>query len=151
VLFFDFTAGFLNGMSATAILGVDQQVTATTPTFLPYPNQYTLGLPVSSTNTALQPPQGVFTLGNNLFVADTYANRIVEYDQPQNWMFGTSASATAANPSPAILSTNLIGQVSLTALGGYPNEGNASPNPSPVRSTPRIPVCGSRTRATTGC
>jgi uncharacterized protein (TIGR03437 family) len=123
VLFFDFTAGFFNGMSATDILGVNQLVTQTTPTFLPYPNQYTLGMPVSSTNTSLQPPQGVFTLGNNVFVCDTYANRIVEYDQPQNW-----PAPTVANPSPAILSTNLIGQVSLTVFGSPANKGQASPD-----------------------
>ncbi len=126
VLFFDFTAGFFNGMAATDVLGVNQQQTQSTPTFLPYPNQYTLGMPVSSANTSLQPPQGVFTLGNNLFVCDTYANRIVEYDQPQNWQ-----TPTAANPSPALLSTNLIGQIALSmansALVSSPNEGLASP------------------------
>ncbi len=82
------------GQPASRVLGiVPQQQPALT-----YPNQYSLG-----SAPGVSPPNGVFTMGNNLFVADTGAHRIVEYDVPAKWPVQTTQV-----PSPPII--NVIGQ-----------------------------------------
>jgi uncharacterized protein (TIGR03437 family) len=62
----------------------------------PYPNTYSLGMPVSGGGLAI--PRCLFTSGDQLFVCDTGANRIVQYDSPGKW-----AVATAIAPSPVFL------------------------------------------------
>ncbi len=84
-----------------------------------YPNNYSLGAP--NAGGSLVPPQGVFTSGNHLFVADTPSSRIVEYDIPSNW-----PAETAAIPSPQIL--NVIGQLNPSI--GKANQGQAQPGAS---------------------
>jgi uncharacterized protein (TIGR03437 family) len=131
VLYFGVPSSFV---PATRILGVNQRQTTASPTYLPYPNQYTLGIP-SSTNAS---PQGLFTFGNNLFVCDTYANRVVEYDVPQNW-----PQATTLNPSPPnLLTQNLLGQ---TAVSGNNPVLISSANqdlPQPTAQTLDLPFAG---------
>lgn len=90
-----------------------------------YPTQYTLGGQSPSNPANLIPPTGVFTNGTNLFVADTGANRIVEYDIPSKW-----AAESTADPSPAAL--NVYGQVGFSA--GQANMGGAQPNSSTMYS-----------------
>jgi uncharacterized protein (TIGR03437 family) len=75
----------------------------------PYPTQYTLG-----TAGACGPacsPQGVFTLGNYLYVCDTPENRVVGYDIYSNW-----PAPTTTIPSPPEISE--IGQ---PGFNGQPN------------------------------
>jgi len=105
------------GQTANRVLGISPPPTQGGPTTV-YPNQYSLGAP-NSTNTTLIPPQGVFTLGNHLFVADTPSNRIVEYDIPSNW-----AAESTAFPSPAIMA--VYGQIGFSA--GKSNQGQPQPN-----------------------
>ena len=123
-----YTAPFApQGQGASRVLGVvPQQQQGQPPTV--YPTQYSLGMPNANNN--LVPPNGVFTMGNHLFVADTPANRIVEYDIPANW-----PQATALSPSPPII--NVVGQSALNA--GLANQGAAQASQyflsSPVAGT----------------
>jgi uncharacterized protein (TIGR03437 family) len=103
------------GQSATRILGIAAQPASGTSTI--YPTQYTLGFPNSNNN--LIPPQGVFTQGNHVYVADTAANRIVEYDVPANWpVYSTTV------PSPPALA--VYGQIGFNA--GQANQAQAQPS-----------------------
>jgi uncharacterized protein (TIGR03437 family) len=96
-----YAAGFAaQGQFATRVLGVVPAPANGQPQ-MTYPNQYSLGMPGS--NGCCIAPNGVFTSGNHVFVADTPANRVVEYDIPSNWPPGTTAA-----PSPASLA--IIGQ-----------------------------------------
>ena len=99
------------GQSASRILGI-------APAGLTSPNRYSLGA-----------PQGIFTLGNFLYVCDTTANRIVHYDVPANW-----AAATSSAPSPPAL--GVMGQPDL--MSGSANRGQASPDPTTLNA----PVAG---------
>jgi uncharacterized protein (TIGR03437 family) len=99
------------GQVAARVLGIVPPVQQGQPNPT-YPNQYSLGVQNAAGN--LIAPNGVFTSGNHLFVADTGANRIVEYDVPVNW-----PSPTTAAPSPP--SVTVIGQVSLGL--GLANQG----------------------------
>src|SRR5580692_6514744 len=116
VLFFQGPTFAAQGQPASRVLGVAPPVTSGPATV--YPTQYTLGAPNPSNNNSLIPPNGVFTLGNNVYVADTPQNRIVEYDIPSNW-----AAESTAFPSPAIL--HVFGQVG--ASTGQANQGLAQP------------------------
>jgi len=109
VLFFQGPNFVSQGQPATRILGVPPPPTSGTTV---YPTSYTLG---SIVNNAFIPPNGLFVQGNNLFVADTPQNRIVEYDIPSKW-----AAETASTPSPQILA--VFGQVGFAA--GSSNQGN---------------------------
>ena len=104
------------GQPAARILGISPPVAQGQPATV-YPTQYSLGFP--GTNGNLIPPNGVFTNGTNLFVADTPSHRIVEYDIPSKW-----AGETVAFPSPPALA--VFGQVGFNA--GQINGGNAQPN-----------------------
>jgi uncharacterized protein (TIGR03437 family) len=117
VLFFQGPNFATQGQAALRVLGVSPPVAAgQSPTV--YPTQYTLGA-VASNGSITGVPNGVFTLGNNLFVADTPQNRIVEYDIPSNW-----APASTAFPSPAIL--HVFGQVGFA--NGTANQGQPQPS-----------------------
>jgi uncharacterized protein (TIGR03437 family) len=116
VLFFQGPTFAAQGQPANRVLGIAPPVTSGPATV--YPTQYTLGAPNPSNNNSLIPPNGVFTLGNNVYVADTPQNRIVEYDIPSNW-----AAESTAFPSPAIL--HVFGQVG--ASTGQANQGLAQP------------------------
>ena len=123
-----YTPPFSTGVKSQRILGVNTIATQQSPS-PPYPNQYTLGMP---SGNSLIPPEGVFTDGTHLFVADTGANRIVAYDVPANW-----PAATATQPSPPILSTiPVIGQNNNTS--GQANKGQAQPD----ATTLNAPVAG---------
>ena len=112
VLFF--SPPFSNGISAIRVLGIPaapaQGQTVT------YPNQYSLG--GTSGNIV---PQCVVTVGNNLFVCDSGANRVVYFDVPANW-----PAATTAQPSPPLIGST-IGQGPSFATGtvnrGLPQQG----------------------------
>ncbi len=95
VLYFQGPNFASQGQAASRVLGVPPPVAQGQPPTV-YPTQYTLGFP--NANGSLIPPNGVFTLGNNLFVADTPAHRIVEYDIPSKW-----APESTSFPSPAEL------------------------------------------------
>jgi len=92
------------GGSATRVLGAvlsnDQPVSATK---------------LGGTAPNYAPPEGVFTIGNRVFVVDTPNSRIVGYDPFETW-----AAETATNPSPA--ATTIIGQTNFTA--STPNRGS---------------------------
>lgn len=114
VLFY--SANLQNGLPAQRILGINTQVTQQGQVAPPYPNQYTLGVPSGG---QLIPQQGIWVVGNNLFVADTPANRVVRYDAPENW-----PPATNQNPSPP--SIQVVGQADQNS--GKVNRDQASPD-----------------------
>ncbi len=116
VLFFQGPNFATQGQSASRILGVSPPLQQGQPATV-YPTQYTLGTPNSVGN--LIPPNGVFTNGTNVFVADTPSNRIVEYDIPSNW-----AAESTTFPSPQAL--HVFGQVGFTT--GKANQGSGQPN-----------------------
>jgi uncharacterized protein (TIGR03437 family) len=94
----------------------------------PYPNEYSLGVPDPNGNfSTASAPQGVFTIGNNLFVCDTTANRIVRYDPLDNFIEPTQrpTSWDNAQVSPRIAAVAL-GQQDL--LSGKPNRARAEPD-----------------------
>jgi uncharacterized protein (TIGR03437 family) len=135
VLFFDSSKGQLGpGRFADRVLGV----VVTVPT-LPkplYPNEYSLGIFDANSGQLLSSePRGVFTLGNNLFVSDTGAHRIVRYDVPETWPPEPNPAAkpttfASAQISPPIAS--VIGQSDLAS--GKPNRGRAEPDSTTLQS-----------------
>ncbi len=102
VLFFPSPA---TGGSASNILGL--YIPSVNPTGLGTPNQY--GLSGSGESSYC----GLFTNGTNLFVIDAGNNRIVEYDQPQNWPVAPPLTSTspASQFSPPMIA--VIGQPDL--------------------------------------
>jgi uncharacterized protein (TIGR03437 family) len=117
VLFFQGPTFATQGQTASRVLGVAPP--ATSGTTVVYPTQYTLG--TLNANNNLVPPNGVFTQGNHLFVADSPSNRIVEYDIPSNW-----APESTAFPSPAAIA--VFGQVGF--FSGSANQGLPQPSAS---------------------
>jgi uncharacterized protein (TIGR03437 family) len=105
------------GQAASRVLGVAPPVANGQPATV-YPNQYSLGAPNSSGQCCI-PPNGVFTNGTNLFVADTPSHRIVMYDVPTAW-----AAESTSFPSPAMKA--VYGQVGFTV--GQSNQGQPAPN-----------------------
>ena len=103
---------YQKGQAASRILGIVPAPSAGQPPTT-YPNRYSLGIPNQT------PPQGVFTLGNVLYVCDTSANRIVRYDVPANW-----PAATNTAPSPPIV--GVVGQPDMAS--GKANRGQAEPD-----------------------
>jgi uncharacterized protein (TIGR03437 family) len=103
------------GQAALRVLGVSPPQQSGQPATV-FPNNYSLGSPNSA--GSLIPPNGVFTQGNHLFVADTPANRIVEYDIPSNW-----AAESTTFPSPAAMA--VFGQIGFGS--GKANGGNPQP------------------------
>ena len=93
-----------SGNTAARILGLPSIVVGQTTT---YPSQYTLG-----NGTGGGSPNGLFTIGNKLFVCDTAENRIVGYDDPANW---------------ATESANIFSPIALTVIG-QPDFNNGKPN-----------------------
>jgi uncharacterized protein (TIGR03437 family) len=122
VLYFQGPNFASQGQTANRVLGISPPQVQGGPATV-YPNQYSLGTPNANNN--LIPPQGVFTQGNHLFVADTPSNRIVEYDIPSNW-----AAESTAFPSPAIMA--VYGQIGFSA--GKSNQGQPQPNQFTVSS-----------------
>jgi uncharacterized protein (TIGR03437 family) len=106
---------FSPGQAALRVLGVPPPLTSGTTV---YPTQYTLGF-VNSNGNITGDPVAVFTQGNHLFVADSPAHRIVEYDVPSNW-----AAESTAFPSPPALA--VFGQNGFAA--GSANQGLPQPN-----------------------
>lgn len=84
---------FLSGMQATRVLGVVLPKQGT-----PYPTINDTLLGTGLLTGRLQPPDGVVTVGNNLFVFDTPNNRIVKYDVPESW---PAESTTYSPPGKA--------------------------------------------------
>ena len=101
------TPPFTTAMSASRVLGYVPVLN--TPT-----NATTLGI-ASSQGTAS--PEGVFTIGNNLFVVDTPNSRILRYDTPDQW-----PAETKDVPSPAAI--QVVGQADFT--GNQDNRGSRS-------------------------
>jgi uncharacterized protein (TIGR03437 family) len=123
VLYFQGPNFASQGQAANRVLGISPPVQTGQPATV-YPNQYSLGAP-NAANTSLIPPDGVFTQGNHLFVADTPSHRIVEYDIPSNW-----AAESTSFPSPAIMA--VYGQIGFAA--GKANQGQPQPNQFTVAS-----------------
>jgi uncharacterized protein (TIGR03437 family) len=115
VLFFQGPNFSAQGQSAARILGIAPPITQGQPTVV-YPTNYTLGTLNSAGNPI--PPNGVFTNGTNVFVADTPSNRIIEYDVPSKW-----APESTAFPSPAAL--RVFGQNGFAV--GKPNQALSQP------------------------
>jgi uncharacterized protein (TIGR03437 family) len=105
------------GQPANRVLGVSPPQVQGGPATV-FPNQYSLGTPNAAGNSLI-PPNGVFTQGNHVFVADTPSHRIVEYDIPSNW-----AAESTSFPSPAIMA--VYGQIGFSA--GKSNQGQPQPN-----------------------
>jgi uncharacterized protein (TIGR03437 family) len=116
VLYFQGPNFASQGQAANRVLGISPPVQQGQPATV-YPNQYSLGAPNSTNN--LVPPNGVFTQGNHLFVADTPSNRIAEYDIPSNW-----AAESTSFPSPPIMA--VYGQIGFS--GGKANQAQPQPN-----------------------
>jgi uncharacterized protein (TIGR03437 family) len=117
------------GQPAARVLGIAQSQQSQ-----PYPTQYTLGA-VSGSGNITGWPQGVFTMGNQLYVCDTPQNRVVGYDVPANW-----PAATTTIPSPPEISE--IGQPGFT---GQPNFTSGQINANqyqPSNSTLYSPLAG---------
>ena len=74
------------GASADGLLGLWAPATLTA---LPSVNEYFFGFPGFTGTTALPVwaggPHGLFCVGNNLYVVDSYNNRIVGYDPISTW------------------------------------------------------------------
>ena len=111
-----------NGQSADRVLGVAP--TGPGVKLPTYPTSSTLGS-LNTTGSLLGTPQGVFTMGNYLFVVDTPENRVVRYDQFGNW-----PSESANIPSP--VQAGVIGQPDNGT--GNPNRNLAAPNAGGVAS-----------------
>lgn len=97
---------FSTGLAAARILGVVVQVQGQPAPTLP-------------NGTSVIVPQGVFTLGNNAFVSDTFENRILMYDVPENW-----PAATTNQPSPPAIA--VVGQPGFTV--SQANQGKREPD-----------------------
>lgn len=117
-----YSPGFVTGGGAARVLGVAQvQPGQTTVT---YPTNYTLGnggIFVQGGGS----PEGLFTIGNNLFVCDSPQSRIVRYDDPANW----PAESTTTFSPPAL---TVIGQTSFST--GKVNQGGSQPTGSTLFS-----------------
>jgi uncharacterized protein (TIGR03437 family) len=107
---------FNNGSSAARVLGIAQAQPGQT---VLYPTQYTLG--AGGVFTGGGSPEGLFTIGNNLFVMDSPQSRIMRYDDAANW---PAESPTTFSP-PAL---TVIGQPSFSS--GKPNQGASQPTGS---------------------
>ena len=109
---------FNNGSGAARVLGISQILPGQTT--ITYPTQYTLGSGGVFV-TGGSSPEGLFTIGNNLFVLDSPQSRIMRYDDPANW---PPESTTTFSP-PAL---TVIGQPSFNS--GKPNQGASQPTGS---------------------
>jgi uncharacterized protein (TIGR03437 family) len=119
-----------NCQAADRILGIALQNPQSQQ---PYPTQYTLGSASSCGPNCS--PQGVFTLGNHLYVCDTPENRVVGYDIYSNW-----PAPTTTTPSPPEISE--IGQPGFT---GQPNLTSGQVNANqyqPSNSSLYAPLAG---------
>lgn len=125
-----YKAPVFSSAQATRILGVviptvgdpNPRTQGGCPPAPPYPCDSTLG---AATNAGgINPPEGIATLGNNLFVADSGNNRIVKYDTPDRWpaectpapdnTLPTCAGGSAFSP-PALLFIGQSGGQSIKA------------------------------------
>jgi uncharacterized protein (TIGR03437 family) len=77
------------------------------------------------------PAEGVFTIGNNVFVLDTANNRIVRYDPYETW-----AAESLTAPSPA--ATLVVGQPDFTS--SLPNRGSLTDASAGSLSSPSAAV-----------
>lgn len=100
VLFY--TTPLVSGLPASRLLGIDP-VNSSTGQALPLPN-----------NTALAGSSGLFTIGNFLYVCDSFENRILEYDLPETWPAETPAQSSP--PAKAVIGQ--LNFVSAKANGG---------------------------------
>lgn len=95
------------GLSAARVLGFNP-IDAQNRQITPYPNNFTLGS--TNANGAITGnPNGIFTVGNNLFVVDSPQSRVVHYDLPENW-----SAATNAIVSPTQIG-GALGQLNFTS------------------------------------
>ena len=124
VLFF-FQGFSANGQSASRILGLCE----------PIPPQTAVGCS-SANGYGLLGPDGLFSDGTHLFVADTSNHRIAEYDTNDKWPAGPLAgeSPQTHQDSPPIMT--VIAQPNLTS--GKANKGQ----PEPDASTLSAPIGG---------
>ncbi len=113
-----FSPPFNTGSSAARVLGISQILPG--QTVITYPTQYTLGSGGAFV-TGGSSPQGLFTIGNNLFVLDSPQSRIMRYDDASNY----PAESTTTFSPPALTE---IGQPSFNS--GKPNQGASQPTGS---------------------
>jgi uncharacterized protein (TIGR03437 family) len=110
------------GSGAARVLGIAQVQQG--QTVVTYPTQYTLGSGGAFVGGGGS-PEGLFTIGNNLFVLDAPQSRIMRYDDPANW----PAESTTTFSPPAL---TVIGQPSFNS--GKPNQGASQPTGSTFAS-----------------
>lgn len=108
-----FTPPFASGQLAARIMGV---VLPAAGEAAPLINESTLGS--SNANNQAAPPEGVFFIGANPYVADTGNARILGYDPFDQW----PAEGTAFSPPAKVV----IGQQSF--VGNLSNQGLPQPN-----------------------
>lgn len=125
-----FPAGVGIAGSAATILGIPVTPGQGQPAPV-YPTQYTLGNIANGTITGS--PQGVFTLGNTVFVVDTPQHRVLRYD-PDSW-----PAPTTAVPSPP--AADVIGQL------GFQNGKVNRALPEPDSGSLSSPITGAANTA----
>lgn len=108
---------YSTGSPASRVLGVRPTPSAGQIP-VAYPNATTLGN-INTNGGITGSPQGLFTVGNYLFVADTPQHRVVRYDVPESWPPETNAS-----PSPNI--AGVVGQIGYQT--GKVNRGSVEPD-----------------------
>jgi uncharacterized protein (TIGR03437 family) len=110
---------FVTGMPAARIMGIQPPVAQGQPP-LPPINEYTLGILV--TGNRMIGAEGVFTIGNTVFVVDNPAHRILRFDPFEQW----PAEATQFSPAAKAV----IGQDAFQQTQTQPNRGLAEPTDS---------------------
>ncbi len=115
------------GALATRVLGI-QPTPDPGQTAPAFPTEYTLGF-VSTTQGGYSvfPPQCLFTAGTVLFVCDTVAHRIVQYNSPGQW-----PAATVNAPSPAAV--GVFGQNTFNDGTANRGQGLFQPNGNTLNS-----------------
>ncbi|MCC6590506.1 MAG: hypothetical protein IT168_27690 [Bryobacterales bacterium] len=107
---------FVNGQAADRVLGIVTPPAQGQPTPAPI-NGQSIGV---ATSNGPVPAEGVFTIGNNVFILDAPAHRVLRFDPFDSWAAETS---TAVSPAAAAI----IGQDAIEQTELRINRGLAEP------------------------
>jgi uncharacterized protein (TIGR03437 family) len=95
-------------------------------------------------NATTMAPVGLTVLGDNLYVADQSAHRIMKFDAPSNWPPECIPSQTNTNCGPNGISPpaiQFVGQVD--SLGSLPNQGRKEPSATTLAFPSAVAFAGS--------